>query len=186
MNPLKWIFTISHFTTRKNSVNTNLSQSQSAKRSVSIFSYPTVLIETGGELTWVCPDFGLYKAVKLPAGKKVGMATAAQIGFSWLALMRLLYKEIQRKKFSNKPLPNPSSTSHIFQNDQSIEKTMSPKQLAKKIGAGENTIRRAIDSGKIRGVTITYGGHRRIPETAATEYENDYITKKFTNNDPEL
>lgn len=133
------------------------------KRSISIFSYPVILIETGGELVWTCPDFGLYKAIKLPQGKKISTATAAQIAFSWLALMRLLYQEIKKKESAGKHLPKPSTPSSLFDFSKLNEKTYSPSEAAKKTGFSVNTIRRALDSGLVK-CTYSPGGHRALTE----------------------
>lgn len=152
------------------------------KRTISIFSYPVVLIEIGGELTWTCPDLGIYKVVRLPEGKKVGTSAAVQISYSWLTLMRQIHKEIQRKIAAGKPLPIPSSTKSLFDMTAVEKKTLSPKELAQLCNVGENTVRRAIDKKLIRDVEITPGGHRKIPEHSAAEFRAS-LSQKVSDQD---
>ena len=50
-----------------------------------------------------------------------------------------------------------------------IKRLVSPKDLALAIGASESSIRRWVDSGKVR-LSRTMGGHRRIPLTEAVRF----------------
>jgi methanogenic corrinoid protein MtbC1 len=64
---------------------------------------------------------------------------------------------------------NPSQNIQNRKMDPEIKSFLSPRDLAKAIGASESSLKRWVDDGLIR-VSRTAGGHRRIPLTEAVRF----------------